>query len=64
VPPEDAHRPFEVPQRLNTRYGIVVFENLRLDELAGDGVAEFMLAVGHPKVRGGTGAWIAPLAVV
>jgi kynurenine formamidase len=64
VPAEDPKRPFEVPQRLNTRYGIVVCENLRLGELAGDGVTEFLLAIGHPKVRGGTGAWIAPLAVV
>ncbi len=64
VPPEDPKRPFEVPQWLNTRHGVVVCENLRLGELAGDGVAAFMLAIGHPKVRGGTGAWVAPLAVV
>jgi kynurenine formamidase len=64
VPAEDPGRPFEVPQRLNTRYGIVVCENLRLSDLASSGVSEFMLAIGHAKVRGGTGSWIAPLAVV
>ena len=32
--------------------------------LAADGVAEFMLVVSHPRLRGATGAWVAPLAVV
>lgn len=64
VPPEDPNRPFEVPQRLNTHYGVVICENLRLEEIAADGVVEFMLTIGHSKARGGTGSWIAPLAVV
>lgn len=64
VPPEDLNRPFEVPQWLNTRYGIVVCENLKLADLAAAGVVAFLLCIGHAKVRGGTGSWIAPLAVV
>jgi kynurenine formamidase len=53
-----------VPQYLNTRHGIVVVENLRLDDLAAAGVHEFMLVISHAKLRGATGAWVAPLAIV
>jgi kynurenine formamidase len=63
-PPEDPAEPFVVPQTLNTRHGIVVAENLRLEELAGDHVAEFLLVVSHAKLRGATGAWVTPLAIV
>ena len=64
VPPEDLEQPFVVPQTLNVRHGVVVLENLRLDEIADAGVTAFMLVVAHPKLRGATGAWVAPLAVV
>jgi len=64
VPSEDPDEPFVVPQTLNVRDGIVVMENLRLRDLAEAGVHEFLLVVSHPKLRGATGAWIAPLAVV
>jgi kynurenine formamidase len=64
VPAEDRDRPFEVPQLLNTRHGVVVVENLRLSELAADGVRRFLLVIAHPKLRGATGAWVAPLAIV
>lgn len=64
VPPEDPDEPFAVPQELNVRHGVVVMENLRLTELAADGVREFLLVVSHPKLRGATGAWVAPLAIV
>jgi kynurenine formamidase len=64
VPPEDPNRPFEVPQSLNARHGVVIVENLRLAPLAAEGIAEFLLIVAHPKPRGATGAWVAPLAVV
>jgi hypothetical protein len=42
----------------------VVAENLRLEELARDHIAEFLLVVSHAKLRGATGAWVAPLAIV
>jgi kynurenine formamidase len=64
VPPEDPREPFVVPQTLNVRHGVVVLENLRLVPLAAEGVGEFMLVVAHPKLRGATGAWVAPLAVL
>jgi kynurenine formamidase len=63
-PPEDPDEPFVVPQTLNTRYGVVVVENLRLDELSRAHVPEFLLVISHAKLRGATGAWVAPLAIV
>jgi kynurenine formamidase len=63
-PPEDEDEPFVVPQGLNTRHGVVIAENLRLAELARDRVREFLLVVAHAKLRGATGAWVAPLALV
>ncbi|MEN3313466.1 MAG: hypothetical protein V7645_2795 [Actinomycetota bacterium] len=64
VPAEDPARPFEVPQTLNVDHGVFVVENLDLSELATDGVREFCLVVTHPKLRGATGAWTAPIALV
>jgi kynurenine formamidase len=63
-PAEDPAAPFVVPQTLNTRHGVVVVENLPLADLVAAGVAEFLLVVAHAKLRGATGAWVAPLAVV
>ena len=64
VPPEDPERPFEVPQILNIRHGVFVVENLDLSELAAAGVREFALILTHPKLRGATGAWTSPIALV
>jgi kynurenine formamidase len=64
VPAEDLEQPFVVPQTLNVRHGVVVLENLRLAELADAGVGEFLFVVSHAKLRGATGAWVAPLAVI
>ncbi len=63
-PPEDPDEPFAVPRLLNTRHGVVVVENLRLAEAARDHVHEFLLVISHAKLRGATGAWVAPLAIV
>jgi kynurenine formamidase len=62
-PPEDPNEPFVVPQWLNTRHGVAVVENLRLAGLVNDHVVEFMLIIAHAKLRGATGAWVAPLAL-
>jgi kynurenine formamidase len=62
VPAEQ--RPFEVPQTLNVRHGVFIVENLDLSELAADGVREFALILTHPKLRGATGAWTSPIALV
>jgi kynurenine formamidase len=64
VPAEDPAEPFVVPQTLNTRHGVVVVENLRLAEIAEAGLTEFLLVISHAKLRGATGAWVAPLAIV
>lgn len=64
VPPEDSARPFEVPQTLNVRHGIVVAENLSLTELAAADATEFMFVLSHARLRGATGAWVAPLAII
>jgi kynurenine formamidase len=63
-PPEEADRPFAVPQYLNTRHGIVVAENLRLADAAAAGLTEFLLVLSHAKLRGATAAWVCPLAIV
>ena len=63
-PPESPDQPFAVPQTLNVRHGIVVVENLRLQECARDRVHEFLLVISHAELRGATGAWVAPLAIV
>jgi kynurenine formamidase len=64
VPAEDPAQPFVVPQTHNTHHGVVVVENLRLADLAAASVHEFLLVISHAKLRGATGAWIAPLAIV
>ena len=64
VPAEDPARPFEVPQMLNVRHGVFVVENLETSALAADGVRQFALVLTHPKLRGATGAWTSPIALV
>jgi len=64
VPAEDPARPFDVPQMLNVRHGVFVVENLDTANLAADGVREFALILTHPKLRGATGAWTSPIAIV
>jgi kynurenine formamidase len=69
VPAEEPDEPFIVPQWLNTRHGVVVIENLRLAELAAAGagsaaVGPFLFVVSHAKLRGATGVWVAPLAIL
>jgi len=49
---------------LNVRHGVFVVENLDTAELASDGVREFALILTHPKLRGATGAWTSPIAIV
>jgi kynurenine formamidase len=64
VPAEDPAEPFVVPQTLNTHHGVVVLENLRLADAARAGLTDFLFVVSHAKLRGATGAWVAPLAIV
>jgi len=64
VPAENPARPFEVPQRLNVHHGVFVVENLDTSDLARDGMREFALILTHAKLRGATGAWSSPIALV
>jgi kynurenine formamidase len=64
VPAENPARPFEVPQSLNVEHGVFVVENLDLTALAADGERQFALVVTFPKLRGATGAWTSPIALV
>jgi kynurenine formamidase len=64
VPAEDPARPFEVPQILNAHHGVFVVENLDTAALAADGVRAFALILTHAKLRGATGAWTSPIALV
>jgi kynurenine formamidase len=64
VPAEDPARPFEVPQTLNVRHGVFVVENLDTSALAADEVRECALILTHAKLRGATGAWTSPIALV
>lgn len=64
VPPEDPALPFVVPQTLNVRHGMFIVENLSTTQLAEDKVYEFMFILTHAKVRGATGAWVSPVALV
>jgi kynurenine formamidase len=64
VPAENPKQPFIVPQTLNVDYGVFVVENLDTSSLARDSIYEFMCIVTHAKVRGATGAWVAPLALI
>jgi kynurenine formamidase len=64
VPAEDPARPFEVPQFLNVCRGVFVVENLDTSALAADGVREFALVLTHPRLRGATGGWTSPIALV
>jgi kynurenine formamidase len=63
-PAQDPEEPFVVPQTLNVRHGVLVLENLRLGEAVQAGLGEFLFIVSHAKLRGATGAWVAPLAIV
>jgi kynurenine formamidase len=64
VPAEDPNCPFLVPQMLNVRHGVFVVENLDTAALAADGVNSFAFVLTHPKLRGATGAWVSPIALV
>jgi kynurenine formamidase len=64
VPAEDPARPFAVPQMLNVRHGVFIVENLDTSAMAGDGVRRFALVLTHPRLRGATGAWTSPIALV
>ena len=62
-PHPDKDLVFPVHQLLVTTYGIFLLENLALDNLARDKVAEFAFVVLPLKIKGGTGSTVAPIAM-
>lgn len=63
MPGSDAGRVAEVHQWLLMRHGIYLFENLKLDELASDGVYEFAFIFAPVPLKGATGSPGNPIAV-
>ena len=49
---------------LGAENGVFVVENLDTAPLADAGVREFALILTHPRLRGATGAWTSPIALV
>ncbi|GBD44247.1 hypothetical protein HRbin40_01732 [bacterium HR40] len=63
VPNPDPACAFCVHQHLITRHGILLHENLFLDELAADGVYRFLYVFSPAPIVGATGSMGAPLAI-
>jgi kynurenine formamidase len=63
VPGEDSERPFLVPQTMYVKLGLFGLENLATEQLARDGVHEFLFVLTHARTRGSTAAVVAPAAV-
>ena len=60
---EDPERPFLVPQTMYVKLGLFGLENLATEQLARDGVHEFLFVLTHARTRGSTAAVVAPAAV-
>lgn len=63
IPPENEARPFEVHQTLLAKNGVYILENMWTDELAADGVYEFLFVLGQPKFKGAVQMVINPIAI-
>jgi len=63
VPGEDPERPFLVPQTMYVKLGLFGLENLTTEQLARDGVHEFLFVLTHARTRGSTAAVVAPAAL-
>ena len=64
VPAEDPDRPFEVPQSSTSTTASSSSRTSTPRRSPRDGVREFALILTHPKLRGATGAWTSPIALV
>ena len=63
LPSEDPKDVFPVHGLFLVKYGIYILENMVTQELAADGVSEFMFSLGVPKLKGAVQAIINPLAI-
>ena len=59
-----AGQPFPVHRHLLVEKGIYLIESMHLEELAADGVTEFMFVAVPSRIRGATAAMTRPLAIV
>jgi kynurenine formamidase len=64
VPLAPAADSFPVHQETITRNGTYLMENVRTEELAADGVAEFCCVIAPVLLRGASGSMVNPVAVV
>jgi kynurenine formamidase len=63
IPFENEARPFEVHQTLLTKNGVYILENMWTNDLAKDGVHEFLFVLGQPKFKGAVQMVINPIAI-
>ena len=63
LPPENEARPFEVHQTLLAKRGVYILENMWTNDLAADGVHEFLFVLGQPKFKGAVQMVINPIAI-
>jgi kynurenine formamidase len=63
VPNPDGACAFCVHQHLIARHGILLQENMYLDDLVSDGVYTFMYVYSPAPITGATGSMGAPIAI-
>ncbi len=63
IPHEDPDMAFPVHQRLLTRHGVYILENMNTAALARDEGWEFMFVLGQPRFEGAVQAIINPVAI-
>jgi kynurenine formamidase len=63
LPSENEARPFEVHQVLLAKNGVYILENMWTNELAADGVHEFLFVLGQPKFVGAVQMVVNPIAI-
>lgn len=63
IPNPDPNLTFPVHQELITKNGVFNIENLNLDELANDGVSEFLFVFTPTRLKGATGSAGRPIAI-
>lgn len=64
MPSVEPGNPHPVHQTLLIENGIHIIENVYLEELAADGIYEFLFLALPPKISGATGAMVRPVAIV
>ncbi|MGH0029038.1 MAG: cyclase family protein [Myxococcota bacterium] len=63
LPSENEARPFEVHQTLLAKNGVYILENMWTNDLAADGVHEFLFVLGQPKFVGAVQMVVNPIAI-